>query len=275
MQELTVEELANVRMCVTVATAATAVSHKPELAQVWFSEVRSREQDFVLREVSELERHMLRRKKGFIVALQGCMYAGKTTSMINSARMLSDHGYRVMTVKHVWDDRYTGKNAIVTHDGRALEGAVQTSKIRDAMAAAIAGGFEVVCVDEAHFFSDGLMECCQDMANRGIGVIMACLDGDFQGKPFPPTSNIGSACDFYFKLSALCERCFEDRGIYTWRLNQENQAQYSVGGKEQYRAVCRGCRHELEHNGGSWPISTPSTPTDPVCEPGDEQGSGN
>ena len=70
---------------------------------------------------------------------------------------------------------------------------------------------EVVGIDEAQFFDDGLVEVCNQLANCGIRVIVAGLDMDYKGVPFGPIPGLMSIAEYVTKVHAICVRCGRDR----------------------------------------------------------------
>ena len=61
---------------------------------------------------------------------------------------------------------------------------------------------DVVGIDEAQFFDDGLIDVCRQLANNGIRVIIAGLDMDFKGNPFGPMPQLCAIADEVSMLSA-------------------------------------------------------------------------
>ena len=62
----------------------------------------------------------------------------------------------------------------------------------------------VVGVDEAQFFDDGLPDVCNALADRGIRVIVAGLDLDYEGRPFGPMPRLLALAEEVTKLHAVC-----------------------------------------------------------------------
>jgi hypothetical protein len=86
------------------------------------------------------------------------------------------------------------------------------------------------------------------------------------------------ACDAYFKLVAFCDRCEDDRAVYSYRLDRENREVISTGGKDDYRVLCRRCFHELMEEPGAeqrWvpkrEAVDPDTPPLPVDRSNDRE----
>jgi len=47
---------------------------------------------------------------------------------------------------------------------------------------------------------------CNDLANRGVRVIVAGLDMDFKGNPFGPMPNLMATAEYVTKVHAVCTR---------------------------------------------------------------------
>ena len=97
----------------------------------------------------------------------------------------------------------------------------------------------MVGIDEAQFFDDGLPEVCNKLANRGIRVIIAGLDMDFQGKPFGPMPALMSIAEMVTKVHAVCVQC-GGAASYSYR-TVANEAKILLGEKESYEPRCRTC----------------------------------
>jgi thymidine kinase len=64
-----------------------------------------------------------------------------------------------------------------------------------------------VGIDEAQFFDEGIVQVCNQLASKGIRVIVAGLDMDFTGKPFGPIPQLLAVGDYITKLHAICVVC--------------------------------------------------------------------
>jgi len=98
---------------------------------------------------------------------------------------------------------------------------------------------EVVGVDEAQFFDDGLVDVCNQLANNGVRVIVAGLDMDFRGKPFGPIPKLLSVAEYVTKVHAICVRC-GNLANYTHRLSKEDRL-ILLGETDLYEPLCRIC----------------------------------
>jgi thymidine kinase len=101
----------------------------------------------------------------------------------------------------------------------------------------------VVAIDEAQFFDAGLVEVVDNLAMRGVRVILAGLDLDFRGEPFGPMPKLLAQAEDVTKLHAICVICGEEASR-TQRLVNGQPARYDdpiilVGAAEAYEARCR------------------------------------
>jgi thymidine kinase len=103
----------------------------------------------------------------------------------------------------------------------------------------LANDVEVVGIDEAQFFDDGLVDVCNILANRGIRVIVAGLDMDFSGKPFGPIPKIMATAEYVTKVHAICVKC-GDLAHYSHRLSK-NDKLVVLGETDVYEPLCRDC----------------------------------
>lgn len=126
--------------------------------------------------------HGERRGRGRIEVICGSMFSGKTEELIRRMKRAKFARQKVEIYKPVIDTRYS-KDDVVSHDHNAI-----TSSPVDSSAAILllSEDIDVVGIDEAQFFDDGLVEVCNQLADKGIRVIVAGLDMDYKGKPFGP-----------------------------------------------------------------------------------------
>lgn len=98
---------------------------------------------------------------------------------------------------------------------------------------------DVVGIDEAQFFDDGLVEICNELANNGIRVIVAGLDMDFKGRPFGPMPKLCAIADEVSKMHAICVKCGELANFSHRTISSEKQ--FLLGESEEYEPLCRSC----------------------------------
>lgn len=173
---------------------------------------------------------------GSIQVVMGPMFSGKTTEMMWRVRRHQVARRRCLVVKYAKDMRYSDdQDVLITHD-RQQTPAVAVTRLRDAWAQAVEA--EVVGVDEGQFYPD-LAEFCEDLANLGKTVIVACLDGTYQRKPFPSVSEMLPLAESVIKLKAVCMVCFGE-AEFSKRLVADSQVEL-IGGADKYTSVCRRC----------------------------------
>ena len=112
----------------------------------------------------------------------------------------------------------------------------------------IEGDTTVVAIDEAQFFDPEIVQIVQQLASRGIRVVVAGLDTDFRGEPFGPMPVLMSIAEHVDKLHAICMVC-GDEASRTQRLVNGKPARFDdpvviVGASEMYEARCR-VHHEV------------------------------
>ena len=105
---------------------------------------------------------------------------------------------------------------------------------------------DVVGIDEAQFFDDGIVEVCSELANNGTRVIVAGLDMDFRRIPFGPMPALLSIADDVTKVHAICVECGHIAN-YSYRL-VDSDRRVLLGERNEYQPLCRKCylKHEKE-----------------------------
>ncbi|MCC7231400.1 MAG: thymidine kinase [Bacteroidia bacterium] len=178
------------------------------------------------------------RRHGHIEVICGSMFSGKTEELIRRLKRARIANQKVEIFKPRMDNRFHAEN-VVSHDANAIAStAVDTSSALLILANTV----DVVGVDEAQFFDDGLPEVCQDLANAGVRVIVAGLDMDFQGEPFGPLPKLMAIAEYVTKVHAICIRC-GNLANYSYRTVADN-TRILVGEKESYIPLCRTCYNE-------------------------------
>ncbi len=184
-------------------------------------------------------------QKGWIEIITGPMFAGKSEELIRRIRTLSYAHKKIVCFKPAIDNRYDDV-AIASHDGGKIDAfpILSAKEILDH----VLPDTEVVGIDEIQFFSNDIIQICEDLADRGVRVIAAGLDLDFKGEPFGPVPELLARAEFVTKLTAACTIC-GFAATRTLRLIDGKPAKYDdpvilVGAKESYQARCRK-HHEL------------------------------
>ena len=181
-------------------------------------------------------------KSGWLEVITGPMYCGKSEELIRRLRRVKIAKQKIKVFKPVLDNRYSKKD-VVSHSGNSIE-AVPVDHPEEILER-IDDTIDVVGIDEAQFFHEDLVEICEDLADRGIRVIMAGLDRDFRNQPFGPMPELMARAEYVDKLHAICIQCGEPASR-TQRLIDGEPAAVDdpvilVGASEVYEARCRSC----------------------------------
>ncbi|PQJ21689.1 thymidine kinase [Tenacibaculum sp. SG-28] len=139
---------------------------------------------------------------GWIEVICGSMFSGKTEELIRRLRRAKFAKQRVEIFKPTVDIRYDDEEVVSHNETRIRSTPVPaSSNIR-----LLATDVDVVGIDEAQFFDDEIVAVCNDLANRGIRVIVAGLDMDFKGNPFGPMPALMATAEYVTKVHAVCTR---------------------------------------------------------------------
>lgn len=186
---------------------------------------------------------------GIVEVITGSMFCGKTEELIRRLRRATIAKQKVVVFKPIIDDRYAF-NKVTSHSGADFEAVPinHSSEIYDLLKDDV----NVVGIDEAQFFDDGIVDVAQKLADKGLRVIVTGLDTDFRGEPFACMPEMIVKADKVDKLEAICMRCGEP-ATRTQRLVNGSPANYNdpvviVGAAEMYEARCRHC-HEVPGKG--------------------------
>jgi len=172
---------------------------------------------------------------GWIEVICGSMYSGKTEELIRRMRLARIARKRVLVFKPAIDARFSRED-IVSHNEQHLPSVVirRASEIEERV-----GDAEVVGVDEAQFFDDELVDVCRRLADGGRRVIVAGLDMDYRGCPFPPIPELMAVAEFVTKNQAICVVCGSPAN-FSQRKTLDRE-RVLVGAGEVYEARCRKC----------------------------------
>lgn len=168
------------------------------------------------------------------------MFSGKTEELIRRLRRAVYARQRVEIYKPAIDTRYA-ELEIVSHSRLSLK--ARPVAHADDILQAVATDVEVVGVDETQFFDRAIVDVAQQLARRGVRVILAGLDQDFRGLPFEPMPELLAIAEFVTKTLAICMVCGNPAGR-SQRLIRDND-KVLLGASESYEARCRRC-HSIE-----------------------------
>ncbi len=184
---------------------------------------------------------------GRIEVICGSMFCGKSEELIRRSRRAVIAKQELQVFKPSIDDRYSVLH-VTSHSGQNIE-ALAISRAHEIFDN-LSNTTTVVAVDEVQFFDPEIVGVAQELAARGIRVILAGLDMDFRGEPFGPIPQLLSIAEDVTKLHAICVVCGED-ACRTQRLVNGEPARYHdpiimVGAQEAYEARCRK-HHQVPH----------------------------
>jgi thymidine kinase len=179
---------------------------------------------------------------GWVEVVCGSMFSGKTEELIRRVRRAQIARQKVQVFKPAIDTRYS-KAQVTSHNGMQVQAVPVKSTAQ--LRAQIAPDTTVVALDEAQFFDDDVVALCDELAARGVRIIVAGLDMDFRGEPFGPMPDLMARAERVDKLQAICVTC-GGPASRTQRLINGRPAAYDdpvilVGASEVYEARCRGC----------------------------------
>jgi thymidine kinase len=173
---------------------------------------------------------------GWIEVIVGSMFSGKSEELIRRLRRARIARQKVQVFKPKIDDRFS-KVEIVSHSDMRHDSIAVSSA--EELLAHIEKDTEVVGIDEAQFLDEGLVKVSNELAGRGIRVIIAGLDQDFMGKPFEPMPQLLAVAEFITKTHAICVKCGETAN-YSQR-TVASDSRVEVGASDKYEARCRKC----------------------------------
>lgn len=181
-------------------------------------------------------------KKGKMQLILGPMFAGKTTELIRELGKYNITKTKVLAITAVKDTRYTIEDKIITHD-KIEYPAIRCEKIRDVLN--ICDDYEVIGIDEGHFFSD-IVEAAEELADKGKKVYISGLLGNYKREYFDVIARLIPKSDNVINLKARCFSCDDDAN-FTARITTDTQ-EILVGGEDIYKACCRRCYNKYVHD---------------------------
>jgi len=177
-----------------------------------------------------------RSQEGRIEAISGGMFSGKSEELVRRLRRAAIARQVVQVFKPAADTRHDPQR-LITRDKRELE-AVSVAcscELRQKLRPQV----QVVGIDEAQFFDDGLVELVSELADSGVRVIVAGLDLDFLRRPFGPMPRILAMAEYVDKVHAVCMQCGAP-AHYSQRIAGGDE-QLQIGDGSSYEARCRRC----------------------------------
>jgi len=164
------------------------------------------------------------------------MFSGKTEELIRRVKRALYGNQKVQVFKPRMDDRYD-EAQIVSHS--RLKVTSTTIERAEDILRHLRDDTQVVAIDEVQFFGAELVPLCEALAAKGLRVICAGLDQDYQAKPFEPMPQLLALAESITKELAICVVCG----------NPANRSQriiprgerVVVGSSGAYEPRCRKC----------------------------------
>ncbi|HJV19366.1 MAG TPA: thymidine kinase [Sediminibacterium sp.] len=185
-----------------------------------------------------IEPNLRGERRGWIEVICGSMFSGKTEELIRRLKRARIANLKVEIFKPAIDVRYD-ENKVVSHDSNAI---TSTPIDNSQTILLMSQDVDVVGIDEAQFFDEEVVNVCETLALRGVRVIVAGLDMDYQGKPFGQMPNLLATADYITKLHAICVKCGSIANISYRKTAAKGQV--LLGEKETYEPRCRNCANE-------------------------------
>jgi thymidine kinase len=175
-------------------------------------------------------------RAGWIEVIAGSMFSGKSEELIRRLRRAKIARQKVQVFKPDIDSRFS-ENHIVSHSEMKHESmnVRSSADIRQR----VDEETEVVGIDEGQFFDNELIDVANELAERGVRVIIAGLDTDYTAKPWEPMPQLLAIAEYITKTHAICMKCGQPAN-YTQR-TFESEERVAVGGAGMYEARCRTC----------------------------------
>ena len=173
------------------------------------------------------------KQSGWMEVICGSMFSGKTEELIRRLRRAEMAGQKVEIFKPKIDTRYD-EEEVVSHNHNKI----RSTPVESSNEILLLGSTcDVVGIDEAQFFDDGIVEVANQLANNGIRVVIAGLDMDFLGRPFGPMPFLMATAEYVTKVHAICKTT-GTLANYSMRTSSSKDL-VQLGETDSYEAVSR------------------------------------
>jgi thymidine kinase len=173
---------------------------------------------------------------GWIEVITGSMFSGKSEELIRRLRRAKIARQKVQVFKPEIDVRFSHDHIVSHSEMRHESMTVETAR---ELLASVEAMTQVVGIDEGQFFDNDLIEVVNELAQRGLRVIIAGLDQDYMGRPWEPMPQLLAIAEYITKTHAICVRCGQPAN-YSQRIF-ESEERVAVGAGNMYEARCRRC----------------------------------
>lgn len=178
---------------------------------------------------------------GWIEVICGSMFSGKTEELIRRLKRAQFAKQKIEIFKPAIDTRYD-EEMVVSHDANEIRSTPVPSSSNILI---LATDVDVVGIDEAQFFDDGIVAVCNELANRGVRVIVAGLDMDFKGNPFGPMPDLMATAEYVTKVHAVCTRT-GNLAHFSHRTATSNEL-VLLGETQEYEPLSRAAYYKAVH----------------------------
>lgn len=175
---------------------------------------------------------------GWIEVICGSMFSGKTEELIRRLKRAQFARQKVEIFTPSLDTRYS-EDSVMSHDSNTIR---STPVPAAANIPILADNCDVVGIDEAQFFDDEIVKVCNDLANRGVRVIVAGLDMDYKGNPFGPMPALMATAEYVTKVHAVCTRT-GNLANYSYRKAKSDDL-VLLGETEEYEPLSRAAYYK-------------------------------
>lgn len=181
------------------------------------------------------QNHPNQQRSGGIEVICGSMFSGKTEELIRRLKRAKFAKQHVEIFKPRVDTRFSEED-VVSHDNTSIR---STPVESSGSILLMCGDVDVVAIDEAQFFDEGLVDVCTQLASQGIRVIVAGLDMNFKGVPFGPMPALCAIAEDVYKVHAICVRC--GALAYISHRLVDSEKLVLLGETSEYEPICREC----------------------------------
>tara|TARA_B100001057_G_C22693727_1_gene888855 strand:+ start:71 stop:646 length:576 start_codon:yes stop_codon:yes gene_type:complete len=176
---------------------------------------------------------------GYLKIILGCMYSGKTSSLIRIYKYNKIAGIKTEVINYIDDNRYDPVK-MSTHDGIKID-CLKFKNLNELFnkESDLIEKTDSFIINEGQFFND-LYDVVNKLVNEYNKVVyVGGLDGDFKMKKFGQILDLIPISDSVEKLTAICSLC-KKKAAFTKRITKET-VQTMIGGADKYIPVCRNC----------------------------------
>lgn len=182
---------------------------------------------------------------GHVEVICGPMFAGKSEELLRRVRRARLAGLSVDLINHALDERH-GAGQVASHSGARLESRA-VPDVAQLRALLQGRSPDLVAIDEAQFFGTDLVGLVDELAARGVVVLVAGLSVTFDGRPFEPMTSLMATAEVVTRLTAICSVCGGEAAFHQRAGSAETTSapdaltttEEHIGGVETYQARCR------------------------------------